>query len=280
MGIALLVLFLIVFFVESEAAQGIILGNINDASLFSAIAKLISTTGTIPSTLSPFDSSGIIYPQGFTVIQVFSAYVFNAEPVNTILLLFPLFQGLTVLAAYFLGKIWSGKMIYGLIFASLFVFISRWPRLLVWGSYAFVAAFPFYLVILGLVSIAIYKKVWQKFEGQIAFLSLGLLIGYLGAIHAAYYEVIMATFFVLALIWIVTLRRKALRRVSLIFIMFASSLLPVSVPLYRFVASTNLVGHNTGLPKDIIVSPLLSFAETSKNLLGSFFVNDWISPYP
>ncbi len=279
-GFLLVTFFLLIFWIEAGAAQGIIFGNVHDASLFSAIAKLISKNGMIPSTLSPFDPSGIIYPQAFSVIQVFAAYVFNAEPANMILLLVPLFQALTVFAAYFLGKLWSNKTTYGLLFAFLFTFFSNWPKHLVWGSYAFVAAFPLYLVVLGLVGIAIRKKEWLKFGGRIEFLFLGLLIGYLGAIHAVFYEVIFATLFFVVLFWIISLRREALRGLSVVFIIFISSLLPVSVFLYRFVISANVPGQNVGLPSDIIAPQLSSLVDNSKTLLTSFFDRDWISPYP
>ena len=277
-GFLLILFFLIVLIMQIEATTGIIFGNIHDASMFSTIATLISRNGMIPATFSPFDSSGIIYPQAFTVIQVFAAYVFDAEPANMILILVPLFQSVAIFAAYFLGKLWSGKTSYGLLFAFLFAFVSRWPKLLTWGSYAFVAAFPLYLVVIGFAGTVIRETGSHAIHKKSKFLFLGLLIGYLGAIHPAFYEVLIATLLVVELVWLVILRRKALGKLSLYLLMFASSLLPVLVFLYRFVVSAGLPGQNVGLPNDIIVPQLASFFDNFKTLFIFFFERDWISP--
>ena len=86
-GIGIITMFVIVMWIEAEATSGILFGNVHDASLFSMLSTVISQNRMIPATLSPFESSGIIYPQGFTVILTFASYVLNSGPENMILVL-------------------------------------------------------------------------------------------------------------------------------------------------------------------------------------------------
>ncbi len=64
MGTILLFMFFTILWIENVATIGVIFGNVHDASLFSMPSTVISKNRMIPSTLDPFESSGIIYPQG------------------------------------------------------------------------------------------------------------------------------------------------------------------------------------------------------------------------
>lgn len=281
MGTAVILIFLTVFWFEAEASVGVLFGNVHDASLFSMISTAISQNGMIPATLKPFDSSGIVYPQAYAVILTFATYVFHSGPETTILVLVPLFQALGTIGAYFLGKMWSGKMVWGVVFAFIFGFVSRWPKLLVWGSYAFVAAFPLYLIVFGLITLSTRRMEEKKQDDIFELFFLGLIIGYLGAIHAVYYEVIIATLFIVALEQIYRRKRDSLRGPILSsFTVFVLSLLPVCVFLYRFAVSLFLPGQNIGLPDDVVALRLPTLIDNLGTFSGSFFISDWISPYP
>ncbi len=62
-GIGLITMFIVILWIEAEATSGILFGNVHDASLFSMLSTVISQNRMIPATLSPFESSGIIYPK-------------------------------------------------------------------------------------------------------------------------------------------------------------------------------------------------------------------------
>jgi hypothetical protein len=117
LGFFLVTIFVVIMWIHTEATVGILFGNVHDASLFSMLATVISKNGMIPGTLSPFESSGIIYPQGYSVLLTFASYLLNCGPEELILTLVSLFQGLTILSAYYLGKVFSGKMSTGVIFS-------------------------------------------------------------------------------------------------------------------------------------------------------------------
>ena len=234
----------------------------------------------IPATLSPFESSGIIYPQGFTVILTFASYILNSGPENLILVLVPIFQALTILGAYFFGKMLSGKMSYGFIFAFIFAFVSRWPKLLVWGSFAYVAAFPLFLIVLSLVFFISRPHNQTRRSYLTTLIFLGLLIGYLGAIHMVFYEVIIAAMFLFFVGKLIRRRQQAIREFFSFIIMFIFSLIPISLFLFRFVLSASVPGQNVGLPNDIIAPQLFSIRENFNFFIESYFRSDWISPYP
>jgi hypothetical protein len=230
MGTAVVVIFLTVFWLEAEATVGVLFGNVHDASLFSMMSTLISENGCIPATLLPFDSSALVYPQAYTVVLTFATYMFDSGPETMILVLVPLFQALGTVGAYFLGKMWSGKMSYGVVFAFMFGFVSRWPKLLVWGSYAFVAAFPLYLLVFSLVLFSTRQMEMKKHKDIFELVFLGLIIGYLGATHAVYYEVTIATLFIVALEQIYRRRRDSFRGPLLaLYTIFVSSLVPFCI---------------------------------------------------
>jgi hypothetical protein len=280
LGLVVILLFIILFWIESEATVGTLFGNVHDASLFSMLIKLISENGMIPTTLTPYETSGIIYPQGFSVICVFSTYILNSEPENIILFLVPLFQALTTIGAYSLGKSWGKKRSFGVFMAFIFVFVSRWPKLLVWGSYAFVAAFPLYLLILGFIPFIIDYSNWKTQKTILKLLFFGLIVGYLGSIHAVYYEVVISTIIILFIIKLYRNQNAGLHELPGLVIFLIFSLLPVSIFLHRFIVSAFLPGQNIGLPIDIIAPKLLSLQENLGTIIGHLFFSDWISPYP
>ena len=279
MGIILLLMFFIILWIENVATDGVIFGNVHDASLFSMLSTVISNNRMIPATLYPFEHSGIVYPQGFTVFLTFASYVLNVNSVNLILPLTALFQALGIFGAYFFGKILAGRISHGIIFAFVFTFVSRWPKLLVWGSYAFVAAFPFYLIVLGLIIFQLKISISKKPERVLQLLFLGLMIGYLGAIHAVYFEVTIVTLFIISFIKIIRKQEKPLGEMLNSMAIFVFSLIPVSVFLYRFVISASS-GFNVGLPNNISDVKLSSFFENLSTQFYNFMVSDWISPYP
>jgi hypothetical protein len=277
---AIITMFIIILWIEADATTGILFGNVHDASLFSMLSKVISQNRMIPATLSPFESSGIIYPQGYTVILTFTSYIFNSGPENLILVLVPLFQALTIFGAYFMGKMLSGKMSYGFIFAFMFTFLSRWPKLLVWGTYAYVAAVPLFLIVLSLIFYSSRPQNQTSRSDIIRLFFLGLLIGYLGAIHAVFYEIIIAALFLLVIGKSILRRRLEIREFFNFFFVFVFSLIPVSIFLFRFVLSASIPGQNVGLPNDIVAPQLFSISENFNFIVESYFKLDWISPYP
>ncbi len=109
---------------------------------------------------------------------------------------------------------------------------------------------------------------------------MGLLIGYLGAIHMVFYEVIIAAMFLFVVGKFLHRRQIAIREFFNLLLVFIFSLIPISLFLFRFVLSASVPGQNIGLPNDIIAPQLLSIRENFNFIIESYFSSDWISPYP
>jgi len=134
-----LTIFLIRIYVQSE----FIFIGVADQHFHSLIVKKILDEGSIVYTLEPYvlryrlPDSPLQYQQGLHVILAFVASVFHWTAPKTVRLSDILFQSLGALGGYYVGKKCCNNDLYGLSFAFIFSFISRWPKTMAWGSNAF-----------------------------------------------------------------------------------------------------------------------------------------------
>lgn len=270
-------IFLVILWIGVVPTTNLTFGSVHDSSLFALFAKVILENQQIPKTLEPYLSEGIIYPQGFFVVLSF-AHIFLEIPLAKIVLYTtPLSQALIVLAAYFLGKELSSKKL-GLSLAFIFAFVSRWPRLLTWGSNAFINGFSLYFISLSLLPYVLrtISRKCGRFE-VIRLSIIGLLYGYLAAIHFTLFGVLLFAILVDGLVRVFRSNNKkalAYRMSKNFSYIFIVSLVPISIFVHRAIKWYQYPGHNLGLPPDIGVTPYPLF-----DIMNWLFVSEGISPY-
>ncbi len=250
-----LFLFLVMLWITIAPTTNFILGNVHDSSLYSLFAKVILENHQIPQTLQPYSPEGIIYPQGFFVVLAFvNVLPLHFSLAETPLLITPLFQALSILGAYYLGKVLGGRKL-GMSLAFVFAFVSRWPLLLVWGSNAFVYGFPLYFIALAFIPNLQNARVWNK-TVVIELIGIGLLYGYLAASHFTLYSVLTLSV-IIGLIPSLFNRSRFLESLRFNFrtfvIILTCSLLVLGVFIFRALIWYPYPAHNLGLPTDVSV---------------------------
>ncbi len=132
------------------------LPNTFDGSVQATFVTLLLRHGHTAFTLQPFANFGVVYPQGTATWFATGSLLWGWSPALDPVNLPPLFLALSAPAAYAWGRRLQGVgeargQRAGLAFAASFALLATWPRLLVAGSYDFVAAVPLFLVLLGLL---------------------------------------------------------------------------------------------------------------------------------
>lgn len=271
-SIAVLTMFFVAFLVQIVPITNFVLGNISDTSLHGLFVELILENCQIPATHQPYLSAAIIYPQASHVIFAYSSYILGLTPPKVVFYVTPLFNAMTVLAAYYLGKKINPKEKLGLIFAFVIAFVSMWPKFVTWGSNPLIMGFPFFLICLSfLPSLPVF------FDGKKLrkILVIGILLGYLASMHLAFYEVIIAS----AMLWLFAEAARKPRRIykiSVFLVMCFFTILPIAPFLYRYVKYYPYPGHNIGLPPDMVAdvtSPPTTHGHPSQSPIISALIN-------
>ena len=248
-SIAVLIMFLVALWVQMIPTTNFVFGSIHDTSLHALFVELILENGQIPATHGPYlPGHAIIYPQGAHVLFAYSCYILGLIPAKAVFYVSPLFNAMTVLAAYYLGKKIHPTRNLGLIFAFVIAFVSMWPKFVTWGSNPFIMGFPLFLICLSflpsLPALLDGNKLREIFV-------IGILLGYLASMHLAFYEVMIAS----AMLWVLieaSRKPKRIYKIGNFLIMCIFSILPIVPFLYRFVKYYPYPGHNIGLPSDIV----------------------------
>ena len=246
---ALFVVSLFVFslVIQTLSIDSLIFGSTRDTAVHSLFTQVIIENRQIPLTLQPYLAEWIIYPQGFTPVVAYSVYILNYLPPQAIFYLTSVFNSLTILAVYFLGKALSpknGKIAVSLAF--VFTFVASWPKYITWGSNPFVVSFPLFFVCLSFLPLLVKEKVKPE-----SLLGIGIVFGYLAVLHLQTYETLIASLFVL---WTyVALKKKKNRwNMLLSFVIISGiSLLFLSPFVYRVLAVYANPYHNVGIPNDV-----------------------------
>jgi hypothetical protein len=226
-------------------------GSVRDTAIHSLFTQALIENRQVPLTLQPYLDEGIIYPQGFTPMAAYSVIILNYLPPQAVFYLTSLLNALTILGAYFLGKtlLPSHKELLGLSLAFVFAFATWWPKNITWGSNAFVASFPLYLICLSLFPLLIKDKLRME-----AILAIGLLFGFLAVLHLQTYEMLIASLFVLW-VYIVIKRGKGVgSRFGYFIAISVTSLLVLSPFLIRAWIFYKYPYHNIGIPADVEIS--------------------------
>jgi hypothetical protein len=246
-------MFLFSLVVQTWPFNYLIFGSVRDTSIHSLFVQVIIENKQVPETMQPYSAAGIVYPQGFSVIAVFFVFIYDNLPPQAVFYVTSLFNSLSILGAYFLGKELSKKWNLGLSLGFVFAFFAFWPKFTTWGSNAFVASFPFYFVCLALFPFLTKEKLNLK-----AILVIGFLFGYLSVLHLQLYEMLMSALFIVWLYIAIRREKGAWSRLFSFILISLISLLVLSPFLYRALVFYQYPYHNIGLPTDVeIVSPHL-----------------------
>jgi hypothetical protein len=164
----------------------VLLPNGVDGTVYSLFVNVLILHHGVTSTLSPFATTGILYPQGAPVWMSLPVLLFGWPIVSAPVELPPLFLSFTVVAAFCLGerlkpRIGLSTPWAGLLFAGFFGLLASWPRLYVAGSYDFIFSLPMFLVTLGFLEAYTHRpsRPWPEV------LALGTWLGALCVISLA-----------------------------------------------------------------------------------------------
>lgn len=253
-------MFLFSLIVQTSPLNHLVFGSVRDTSIHSLFVQAIIENSQVPETLQPYSNTGIVYPQGFSPIAAYSVFILNYSPPQAIFYLTSLFNALTILGAYFLGKSLSRKWNLGLSLAFVFAFVATWPKYITWGSNSFVASFPFYFVCLSFLT----YLAKDKFKIKVIFV-IGILFGYLSVLHLQVYETLIASLFILWLYIALKREKDGWSGLRNLIAVSCLSLLVLSPFLYRALIFYSYPYHNIGLPADVeipISQPNLSVVVT------------------
>jgi len=242
-----LAMFLVFLWIQIIPLTNFVFGSVHDTSLHSLMVQVILENQYVPLTLQPYLPEGIIYPQASHVIFAYASHILNYEAPKAVFYVTPLFNSLSVLGAYFLGKkLWPNRRFYlGLTF--VFAFVSSWPLYITWGANPFITGFPLFLICLGLFFSLSQSSIKSDPKELVV---VGILFGYSAAIIISYLETLVAIGF-LWLIYRFVRKSNCLRDiVKKAFLIFFVSLLPLSPFLSRFIMFYQYPGHNIGVPSD------------------------------
>ena len=152
--------FLFSFVLQTLPVTALFFGSVRDTAVHSTFTQVLIENRQVPFTLRPYLNEGIIYPQGFTPTVAYSVFLLNYSPPQAVFYVTALFNSLTILGVYFLGKMLSlsegGKI--GLSLAFIFTFVASWPKYMTWGSNSFVASFPLYFVCLSVFPLLMKER--------------------------------------------------------------------------------------------------------------------------
>lgn len=128
--------------------------NTYDGSVTALWMNLTLANHTLPWTLQPYASWGVVYPLGTTVWMTIPVILFGWTIVSIPLFLLPLFLAFSIPSAYCWGSRLGGFPsrggdALGLLFALFFGLVVSWPRFLVGGSYDFAFVLPLLLLVIG-----------------------------------------------------------------------------------------------------------------------------------
>jgi hypothetical protein len=267
-------MFFFALFVQTSPFSSLVFGSVRDTSIHSLFVQVILENRQVPLTLQPYLNEGIIYPQGFSPIAAYSTFIFNYSPPQAILYLTALFNALTILGAYYLGKTIesSRRQRLGLSLAFIFTFVAAWPKFITWGSNSFVASFPFFFICLGFLPMLAEENLRS---GTV--LVVGLLFGYLSVLHLQVYEMLISALLVSWIYLAIRRRKDVLRKLGQFSIIFILSLLVLSPFLVRQLSFYSYPYHNIGVLPDIEVSvpkPTISLVLTGiDSLIGNLSIN-------
>ncbi len=177
------------FAFELAVALPVATGNTFDSSVLTLFTAILRHGGSLPISLVPYSSGGILYPQGATAWFGWAELLFGLPPARTSLLVTPLFFALAPLSGYVLGRRLLGTEAAGAAFALALAALGPGSRALVGGSNDLVLSVPLVLLLAAQLPtwMARAPLAWGDAAG------FGLLAGYSAAINPTGAEWLLPT---------------------------------------------------------------------------------------
>jgi len=190
------------FVIEIAAAVPAGTGNTFDSSVLTLFTSLLLSHGSVPTSLVPISSGGILYPQGTAVWLGWAQLLFGLPAARTSLLVTPFFLALTPLAGFVLGRELLGDERGALAFAVALAWLGPGTRAMVGGSNDFVFSVPLVLLL------AAQLPTWVRSSGPSwgDAVGFGILTGYSASMNPTGAEWLLPTLLVVG----VVARRRAL----------------------------------------------------------------------
>jgi len=245
---AVLTIFLVTLCMRLIPVSDLVFGSIHDTSLHSLFVQLLLENRQVPVLLQPYATEGIIYPQGFHPTVAYFVCISDFLVPSAVLYVTTLFSAMSVLGAYYLGKALSSRWYFGVSLALVLAFVAPYPKYITWGSNALVASIPLYFVCLSFVPSLLKEK--REFSVS-EIVVIGILFGYLVAVHLQPFETLIAS---IGLWWFINIARRkqrAFSRIWYILVVFLMSLIIVSPFLYRWIIWYPYPYNNIGIPQDV-----------------------------
>ncbi|HZY70335.1 MAG TPA: hypothetical protein VFF67_05075 [Thermoplasmata archaeon] len=170
---------LTLFVVEWYSLASTSSGNTWDASVLALYSSELTVHGHLVLGLAPAGPGFVTYPQGIVVWQSLFAVGSGVEPSRIAVDVDVLFLALAPLAGYVLARRWLSSERAGAAAAVGLLLLGTWTRVLVSGSYDFVAAFPLGLTLVGLARPAFHDRGASRSD----VIFFGALAGYSAALN-------------------------------------------------------------------------------------------------
>ncbi len=138
----------LVVWIEAWTALSAPAGNTLDGANATLLTANLLFHGHFTALLLPYVNFPAYAPQGDIVWFAASHLLLGVPLWAAANETAPLFQGLTILAAAYLGRSWFKGFAGSLGMALAFAFLLSWPKFLVQGTYDFVGTFPLLLLAL------------------------------------------------------------------------------------------------------------------------------------
>ncbi len=281
-----LVLFLLSLGIQVIPLTIFIFGSIHDTSLHALFSQLILENSQIPATHQPYLPAAIIYPQGAHVIFAFATLILGMPTPFTVFRVMPLFNALTVFAAYHFGRSLDGRKYAGLSSALVFTFISMWPTYITWGGNPLAIGVPLFIMAATFLGQTADSEDISRKHEILFYVTAGVVLGFLGALHLS-----LSLILILGWVTFSLYKCKKYRKISnesrKMAILIGVSVVFIAPFLFRFISYYSLPGQNIGLPSDIgssessllpVTDLRLSFEGMKEAILGWPFQYN-ISPY-
>jgi len=250
-GTIVLTMFLIVLWIQIIPLSKFIFGSIHDTSLHALLVELILENKQVPATHEPFLPTATIYPQAPHVICAYSSYILGYIPATAVFYISSLFNAMSVLGAYYLGKKIRPTGYLGANLAFVIAFVSIWPKYITWGSNPFIIGVPLFLIGLGFLPSLSRLKTRNNTKEAIV---IGVLLGYLAAMHLSFYQVVIVS---IALWLLVEAFHKSISKIKLrnFLLILVFSILLIAPFVYRYIAFYAYPTNNRGSPYDPVTDP-------------------------
>jgi hypothetical protein len=273
-GIAMLSM--VVLVLEASVALTQPAGNTLDGANATLSTALLITHGHFVTNLLPYANYPLYQPQGVTTWFASSRVLLGLSSWASANETAPILVVLSIPAAAAVGRRWLGGEAAPVVFAALFALLFSWPRMMVQGTYDFVASVPLALLLLPWAAFIILGK---GPAAKVSPLPVACLLGMLGVSYSPVPLEAIAAGLIVGSVLLIIARPSAwsagfrrLGRCMAVPIVAAVGILP---SLWLIVTHTNTVAATSAASQGHV----LVTGDLPTMLDPFLFGTSWISPF-